>query len=353
MYEDQSYPEVYFARLPSVDLRTCAEFRKRESPLPGDGEKDDDLDEILAEQHGRNFKDGRGSRPSWQLIVLVSDDESGTFIASWFYHHALAEGASALLFHQTLLEGINAALDTQPNPIVLSPDIPLLPPLEGLHPMPISWSFFIQTIARAVMPSIFAKRPQGLWTGRLVPADIQSIPMPHHCSTVFSAQTTKKLAEVCRKESTTVTAALQALLAAVLFSTLTPEECERLQIDGPMSMRPLLDVKDDEMITAISQYTFTHIRRSRSSVSEDESQEAAIQFFSWSEACAVKSSISAVIANQGRDNPIALLKYASDMPKFFLEKLGKARSPSAELWNVGMWKKGQRWWSLDDWKNDV
>src|SRR5689334_18027279 len=61
--EDQSHPHVYFARLPEIDLRTCTEFYERSNPFPSDGETEDELDTLLAQQHSRDFKEDLSSRP--------------------------------------------------------------------------------------------------------------------------------------------------------------------------------------------------------------------------------------------------------------------------------------------------
>lgn len=44
------------------------------------------------------------------------------------------------------------------------------------------------------------------------------------------------------------------------------------------------------------------------------------------------------MAKEGRDNPIALLKYVSDMPKFFKEKLGKPRESTSDISNIGVYR---------------
>ncbi|KAF2845546.1 hypothetical protein T440DRAFT_263879 [Plenodomus tracheiphilus IPT5] len=346
--EDQSYPNVYFARLPEIDLRTCVEFHIRKSPLPGDGERDEELEALLTKEHQRDFKHEHGPYTFWRLVVLTCCDDSNVFTASWFFHHALADGASAVIFHESFLAGLmNADWETESEPIVSSPDTALLPPLEELHPMSISWPFFLQAISRALLPSIFDRRPHGLWTGKCVPEIISSQSVPCHRTTVLSAQETTALARACRRETTSVTAALQCLLGAVLLANLPDTEYDRICIQGPMSIRPLLAVKHDQMTNAISAYSYVHTRATATVGVEEESQETVMRHFSWDEARAVKSTIAAVVAKQGRDNPIALLKYVSDMPKYFLDKRGKPRMPSAEMSNIGLWKSKQG--GEDDW----
>jgi hypothetical protein len=342
--EDQSYPNVYFARLPEIDLRTCVEFRDRKTLFPQNGETDEELDELLAEQHSRNFKEEIGSKPFWRLIVQRSSSDTTKFTATWMWHHALADGASALLFHESFLTGLNsAASESDAGPIVTTPTADLLPPLEELHSMPISWSFFFGVILGSVLPSIFAKRPAKLWTGSPIPGDNTTIPRPRYRTLVLSAETTKNMAQVSRAEKVSVTATLQCLLAASLFSHVPAAEYEKLKIDGPISMKRFLDVEEKQMTNAIATYSYLHSRPT----TDGTLTSNILENFSWHEARAVKSTITSAVAKSGTDNPIALLRYVSDMPKYFLEKLGKQRNPTTEISNVGVWRgkqePGQKW----------
>lgn len=80
--ECNSYPNVYFGRLPEIDLRTCVEFITRKKPIPQGDETDQELDEILRGQHNTGFKTESGLRPYWRLIITSSPKTSGIFSAS-------------------------------------------------------------------------------------------------------------------------------------------------------------------------------------------------------------------------------------------------------------------------------
>jgi hypothetical protein len=342
--EDQSYPNVCFARLPEIDLRTCVEIRERNTPFAGDGETDEELDELLSEQHSRDFKGELGSKPFWRLIVLSSSSDATRLTATWMWHHALADGASALLFHESFLPGLNSIDSTGgTGPMVKSPTTALLPPLEDLHPMPISWSYFLGAVVSSLLPSIFPKRPLRLWAGNTVPTDTTTILRPCYRTLIFSADTTTKLAQVSRQEKVSVTATLQCLLAASLFACLPAEQYEKLRIEGPISMKRWLDVEEKQMTNAITGYSFLHSRP----VPSSSAINGVLENFSWDEARQVKFTIMAEVAKEGRDSPIALLKYVSDMPQYLQEKLGKERDPTTEISNVGVWQRkhvgGEKW----------
>lgn len=336
--EDESYPNVYFARLPAINLRTCVEIIQRRTLFPGDGESDEELDEILVQQHSRDFKQDLGSKPFWRVLILTSPTDATRFTATWVWHHALADGVSGLIFHDSFLVGLNSLKEgDSTDPIVKSPSTALLPPLEELHPMPISWPFFIRAILGSILPSIFAKQPAKLWTGKPVPSDVTAQSAPRLRTLVFSKATTTKLVQASRREKTSVTATLECLLTASLFSLLPAAQYERLIIECPMSIRQFLNVKDHDMTEAFAQYKFTHERRSN-----DAQAESVLQYFSWDTAREVKSVIAAEVAKRGNDNVIALLKYVSSMHQYLLSKAGKLRRPSTEISNVGVWQGGLR-----------
>ena len=339
--EDQSYPNVYFAQLPEIDLRTCVEICERKTPFPNDGEADEELDRYLVQQHSRDFKDNLGSKPFWRLLVLTSPQDTSKFTATWMWHHALADGTSAFSFHKSFLAGLNTP-EGIADAIVKSSSADLAPPLEDLHPMTITWPYFIKAILGALLPSVFAKRPPKLWAGNAIQPNATPIPPPHYRTLVLSKATTDKLAQVSRSEKTSVTATLQCLLAASLFTCLSAEDCERLHIEGPISIKKFLNVEAQQMTMTIAEYAHLHERvASREPKLKDSAGPSVLQQFSWDTARAVKSTISTEVAKSGVDNPVALLKYISSMQQHFFDKLGKPRKSAAELSSAGVWKHTQ------------
>ncbi|RMZ67996.1 Alcohol acetyltransferase [Pyrenophora seminiperda CCB06] len=336
--EDQSYPNAYFARIPAINLRTCVEFLQRSTPFPGDGENDEELDQILVQQHSRDFKQDLGSKPFWRVFIVTSPVDARRFTATWVWHHALADGISGFIFHDSFLAGLNLLkVGDSTDPVVKSPNTALLPPLEELHPMPISWPFFLRAILGSILPSLFARRPAKLWTGKPVPVDVTAQSEARCQTLVFSKAITTKLAQASRRERTSVTATLQCLLTASLFSLLPAAECECLSVEGPMSVRRFLDVKDDQMTDAVAQYDFLHKR-----IVNDAQAGKILQYFSWDTAREVKSVIAAEAAKGGDDNFAGLLKYVPDMHGYLLDKVGKPRTPSVKISNVGVWQNAQR-----------
>lgn len=346
--EDQPYPDIYFARLPSIDLRTCVEFHTRQCPIPKGDEDDNELDEVLRSQHDLDFKPASPHRPCWRLIITVCPQDPESFTASWIFHHALSDGASSLLFHETFLEYLNnISPEEDPSPIVPTPSTQdLLPPFEDLHPMSISWPFFLRAVGRSVLPSFF-KPEAGLWTGERVRATTGA---SHNTTVALSADVTQRFASKCREQKTSVTAALSTLLAAILLRSVSSEAGEQeksVRINMPIALRPVLDVEETQMVNAITDLTCTFVATGSSEVSQSETSRSEpsntrvpsiTNEFNWSTARRIKSELATEVAQKGTDNPIALLKYVSDMHEYFTSKIGKDRESTAEVSNLGVWR---------------
>lgn len=339
--EGEEYPHIIFARLSSINLDDIVEFRKRSRQDPEDGQPDAELDALLTEQHNRGFKEHLGERPSWRLVILAADLSEPKFAASWIFHHAPIDGTSALLFHEAFLEGLKAC-STVDNcgPIVQPPNAPLLPAVEDLHPMNMSWKFLLRALWQEYAPALFRRKPGDVWSGNCVFSSAQSIPKCCFHTFVLSRETTQRLVQVCRTETTSVTATLQCLFAASLFASSAVANHNKLKIMGPMSMRRFLNIPKDQMINAVTQYHYTHVRpavESRTKTTEG-AEVTGMEYFSWDEARNVKAAIEAELTKGGRDNPASLLRYVPSLHDFFTSKLGKPRGSTAELSNIGVYR---------------
>lgn len=345
--EEKSFPDVLLVRLPEIDLRKTVQFIERKTPIPGDGEKDEELDALLKEQHATSFKDGLGTKAFFRIFVATHPTQPSQFVLSWIFHHVLGDGQSAFLFHETFVNTLNTAKpEGEVDPIVKSPSTEAIPALEDLHSLPISTMFYLRAILGLILPSIFAKRPPKLWSGKPVPKKLADCTAPANVSTVIlSAATTSKLAAAARKEKTSVTAALECLLVASVFAVI-PEDFQRIHSGGPMSMRRFVEAPKDQMVNAITQYSTVHMRSSQPTTSDAR----ALQYFSWSSARAVKAKINAVLDKKGSDNPVALLRHVPDIHKWFLGSLGKERDGGIGMSNIGRYvpvqEKVEGPWSL-------
>ncbi|KAH0528982.1 hypothetical protein TsFJ059_003789 [Trichoderma semiorbis] len=104
---NEDIPNAYFVSLPSIDLGQSVKFLIRSKPLNilDEGE-DEELDAVLEDQHNTNFKNDYGTVPFWRLIILQDTEEDMSFTASFIYHHAIGDGFSGLVFHNTFLDSL-------------------------------------------------------------------------------------------------------------------------------------------------------------------------------------------------------------------------------------------------------
>jgi hypothetical protein len=175
---DEDKPVPYFVRLPVVKLKEAVEFIAVTTALDTHstaGVKD--LDEILEQQHNRNFKQRFGEVPYWRLIVICEPKNVSQFIACFIYHHAIADGTSGLSFHRTFLSKLTSIADyrasspisaesagSRDGPISIVPEKPLLPSLESLHPLPLSVSYML----RSLWHEHFTRNTSSLWTAAAI-----------------------------------------------------------------------------------------------------------------------------------------------------------------------------------------
>jgi len=336
--EDLSYPGPYFARLPSIDLRTCVTFLLRKSTPPGEGEADVELDDLLSSQHSRNFKDEVGTKPFWRLTILTTPFHQ-QFTAIWVVHHALGDGISGLVFHRSFLSGLQSTIISgEVDAILLSPKNALLPPLEDMHPLPLSIGFLMKGQWNEWFPPSLA----GLWTGSVVKAPAPTPGRTHIKTIVFAKKQTSELVALSRKNRTTVTATLEVVVASALLANLGPE-FGVVKGGGPISLRSDIksldlnaDVDIDQTIGVyVSQYGYTHSRLPSSPISTP-----ALASFSWDEARAVRQTIVQEVTKMGSNSIVGLLRWVSDLQSFFTKRIGLPRGDSFEVSNVGVFKAG-------------
>jgi hypothetical protein len=306
--EDSAHP--YFARLPLINLEEAVTFLVRRTPLI-DNEKDDELDALLQAQHNTSFKSHYGRLPFWRLIILTNPatENRSEFVACFIFHHALGDGASGMIFHKDFLSALSSSPPSLATTIVTSPNTPLLPNLEALHPLPISLS--------TSSPSL-----PGLWSGAKI-----SVPMVSNFrSLIIPAMTTKAFLTACRANGTTITATIPVLIASAL-SSLLPDHFTDFEACIPVNLRRWLPgsfTKTEEMGVFIDAFSQCYIRSTVSSG------------FTWDEARRSKAATAEYLKTGGEKVNIAKLKTVSDMRTFFLAKVGYERGSSFDVSNLGV-----------------
>lgn len=317
--------EPYFVRLPEVDLDRSIVFQKRCHAFPEGDEKDAELETFLNIQHNTPFSP---PLPHWRLCILVDEANERRFTAAFVFHHAIADGTSGKAFHKAFLGASqSASISTaETKSVIPSPSTPLLPNVEAVHPMPLSIPYLAIALFREKIWS--PAKDLGLWTGSKVrvplETQMQHIVIPKPLAIAFK--------ESCREYNTTITAALQIMVARSFFTHL-PTTFSQIQCSGALSTRRWLPesiITDDSIGVWVQDY---HECYSRNDLTTD--------FFPWDRATQSRQTIQDVLSLQGKNASPNLLKYVNDIhQELFLSKIGQQRKSSFEMSNVGAFASG-------------
>lgn len=312
--------EPYFVRLPQIDLDQVVSFHRRQT-APSDTQDepapDHDLQVLIEEQHNVGFT---APNAYWRLCILSNGDSEKRFTAIYVFHHAIGDGGSGKAFHQGFLRALNTTAERETTALIESPKMPLLPNIEALHPMPLSFFFLAKKLFEA---KIYSRRDPGLWTaGQIQPPTktcIRLLP--------FSKAVVTSLRGLCRLENTTITALLQTAIARSLFLHI-PAQYSSIAFTGALSCRRWLpdEITDDVMGVYVQDFEETY---SRSVISAGN--------FPWDEARRSRQTIEAALKRKGKDAGPNLLKYVSDyQQELCRSKLGQDRDKTFEVSNIGV-----------------
>ncbi|KAE8374868.1 alcohol acetyltransferase [Aspergillus bertholletiae] len=316
----------YFARLPNIDLSQSVFFQKRENNFPDVDCRDEELETLLSIQHNVAFE---LPLPFWRIGVLTNDtdDAERQLTVIFVFHHAISDGTSGKVFHRSFLEALQSLSSLTADDVkrvISSPDLPLLPPGEAVHPKPVSFSYLAVQLFKA---KIYDPRDPDLWTGSEVKLPLETklkhIVFPKEISSIFRDR--------CRENKTTITAALQTVIARSLFTNL-PESSAKVRCSGAMSNRRWLPdpITEDSMGVFVQEYTEDYSRKDLSETS-----------FPWSVAVRSRATIARELSKEGRDTSANLLRYVNDYQnELYLSKIGQPRSSTYEVSNVGAFASG-------------
>jgi hypothetical protein len=316
--EDTDKP--YFTRLPEIDLAQPISFQKRAKGLTL-AKHDSELQTLLQTQHDTGFA---APLPYWRFIVLTDGESERRFTAVFVYHHGLGDGTSGKAFHRTFLRALRESASLKPGEakqVVIPPKTPLLPPLEDLHPLPISIPFLFKTAFK----TWYSKQDPNLWAGGPI-----QLPLSTQVRfLVLSAAQTLALVKVCREHSTTVTCAVETAIARSIFPHI-PGKYTRVASSIPITQRPWLPdtITDESMGVYVQEMPETFARRA-------VTQET----FPWNEAQRARRTITKELALESKNTSVGLFKYVKDYRKDLCEsKIGKPRPVTFELSSLGVVK---------------
>ncbi|PLN86103.1 alcohol acetyltransferase [Aspergillus taichungensis] len=318
--------EPYFARLPEIDLSTPVSFQERTGPFPRLDEADSELDAVLQAQHNTPFE---APSPHWRLHVLTDPADNRRFTAVFVFHHAIGDGTSGKAFHRTFLQAMRSTASLAPGEaqqLIRSPQSPLLPNVEELHTLPLSIPFLAGALFRE---KIWSSTDPGLWAGSEVrlplETNVRHVVIPKPVASSFK--------DSCRREATTITAALQTLVARAIL-THVPNRFTSVHLSGAMSTRRWMPdtITDDSIGVWVQDYSDEYTR-----------QAVTSEAFPWAEAKRSRETIERVLQLKGKNAGPNLLKYVGDFhEELYRSKVGKHRKASFEVSNIGALGVGEQ-----------
>jgi hypothetical protein len=320
---DETPERSRFLRLPHVDLGRLVKCVFRKGLFNGNG-TDHELDELLEIQLNIPFEIDNGPLPFWRLFLLSSHFTPNEIVVTIIYHHGIADGMSGAVFHKSFLSALRAEHGPLESLEVRSPEMPLLPNLELVHKLD---------------DKRIPERPfdqSALWNGKVM----QSPVIGRFRSTVITKLITDQLLQRCKVRKTTVTAVIQVILAVSLFRVV-PNHYTILRSVTPVNSRRWLS---------------PHINQSSMGVFIDSVDDIYhredLTSFSWSDAQAARETISEYLDAGGKYLEAAFLRHVPKLNYAMVQLLGKKRSYSFEVSNLGYVGAGMREEAQgSDWKS--
>jgi hypothetical protein len=290
--------------------------------------------------------------PSWKIVVQplpANEKETNRYLIIFAYYHSHCDGKSGLAFHKTLLSGLRQVqLQECPyndDPVMKTPNLPLLPALEQAGKLGVSWGYLLRPVLGAYLPAFLAKalnlrasatpEAKDQWRGRdkhfFDPAnfhtglDLISIPNSN----------VQAILHECRRYNVKFTGLLHQIIVRALSKELPFDKkagCFVSQTAVDLR-RHLNGLDDDSMAMCPTAYyelhPRIHIAPSSTCIADDKTDTDAF----WAAARTTTDNL-AKAASTLKNQPVALLAYLRKMYPWTRAQIGKRRECSYELSNI-------------------
>ena len=328
-----------FVRLDSIDLSTCIEYQNVVASTQD--EYNAALEKILESQHSQRWPNLH-RQPPWKVIVIQAEltpSLKPTFDIVFAYHHALADGLSGLLFHQSLLEFLNTTeLSGRLGPVFAVPeDLTLPPPIEKQYRFKFSIPITIKewwTDAK----STWLKWPgkSSFWTS--TPSSIQNIELYTSRTKIVTigALQLASILSACARQNATLTGLLHGIIVASLASHVP--EARELKAGPAYSLRHLAKRSYRGEMGVYSwgfaiPYPAELVSRIRSSKTDSELSNQI-----WDVARDFSASVATELDRLSKGHFIATIPYLRNLHGALYAPVGKPRYETFEVSNLGAFK---------------
>ncbi|KAH6722599.1 hypothetical protein BKA61DRAFT_702119 [Leptodontidium sp. MPI-SDFR-AT-0119] len=289
--------DAAFIRLDSISLSKCIRYH---IPKPSQSE-DEAIVEALEFQHGELWLD-LGTQPPWKIIVVPTRK-----------------------FPETK--------GTVPRSITLTL------PLEKAVLFKISWMFFLMILWDNFKPKWLFPAPTESWTGGAVCSeDLVTKYKTNVKLFEISAEDVSGILTVCKAENATLTGLLHGLIIASLAKRIP--SAEKFTSATPYSLRHLTGLSPtEEMGVHVGSLKIQHPTGTISNLRSSNNQSDTMSRI-WEIARTFRSAMRDELAGLPNDNLLGMIPYISDLRKMFVGMMGKRRSTTYEISNVGSLKVG-------------
>ena len=388
-----------FQQLEQIDLAQVVAIKevpraRSSSSLSDESAEARAIDAILSHEHSIGFKGQE--LPFWR-VILFQEAESGDQVSTtstistattlhfaFIWHHVIGDGKSGLAVLSTISNALNSLPSDSiidgsfPAPTVIKPSTnTLFPALESILPFHMSPSTVFSHRVTPLLPAVLQPKPPaprpGKWSGGCYqwpdsPDTTTSSPAPVKTNIkhiLLPLSTVNALQRLCRKNKTSMTPLLQAVMGRVIVQTF-PEAAwircavalslrrffpQEMAIDDSImglwvnafhleyTRADLLpDQGKEETETSAPASTASHgsSNKQKSSGSSKEASSASL----WTQAQANSARIAYEVRKADTDVGIAMLKYIRDFRADLLGKRNKPRMDSYAVTNVGVYESG-------------
>jgi len=329
---DETPRAASWIRLNTIDLHEVTKFVAR----PGG-------QQFIEDEHQEPFE-RLGELPLWRVVVAehqssvagspVSGDmdnpkKDAVFDVGFFYNHAIGDGLSGAAFHLDFLDALNAlgaetaSSKTAPEPVIEIPKLELLPNLENAARFPLSIKFIGWEIIKEF---IIGDKDPKRWTGPPVMFSHETPPKTRMIAIFLDYTTSAKIYARCQHNKVTITPLLTVLLARHLANAYPTYS--RFLGTIAIQLRRFTGASNRQMVDQVSGVTVN-------CSTKGERGYISCNLVDWKAVRACRAVIDGAAKSPANQITI-LLKFLSNVEGFFRSKVGKDRSWSYELSNVGL-----------------
>ncbi|KAJ6445278.1 alcohol acetyltransferase [Purpureocillium lavendulum] len=351
IYGETSRKPAY-VQLDTVDLKRHVQWKTAETGEDFEGY----ALRLLQEQIDTKFSELE-TRPPWRITVLRQKGSRDLQI-NFVWHHALADGMSGKIFHQTLLGHLTSDDDDRggrasTESLVL--DVAgaakrFHPPQEKMVKYRVSMGYTLSTLWKDILPSTPGSASHQL-LAHWAPLELEP-PKTDIYRVRLNNERLQVVLAACREHNTTLTGLLHAIMVVAVSSSVSQSRSPGFIAKTAMNMRVLTPespnlVPRETMgdIVSVTGHTFapetvTKIRNQVIKVGAShysgQDRRGPVAEVIWPTATTVRDEIKKALSSGVKDNIIGLMSFVPDWRQYNKSTAKKPREVAWVITNLGV-----------------